>query len=54
MTSLTSVKLGLAASGLVIWGYGIRTSEPIMEWLGIAMLVSAVVLRFAGRRNTER
>ena len=54
MTQLTTAKLVLAASGLVIWGYGIRTSQPVLEWVGIAMLVSAVILRFVGPRHTQR
>ena len=51
MTQLTTAKLILAASGLVIWGYGIRAGQPFPTWLGVALLVSAVILRFAGRRD---
>ncbi len=54
MTSIAAAKLMLAASGLIVWGYGIRTSEPVLKWVGIAMLASAVVLRFIGARDKPR
>ena len=54
MTPVSGLKLMLAASGLIIWGYGIRSDQPIVQWVGIAMLAAAVVLRFTGRRKIDR
>jgi hypothetical protein len=53
MTRLTSVKLILAASGLVIWGIGINRGPEPLKWIGIALLVAAVLLRFVGRKKSE-
>ncbi len=54
MPQVTAAKLMLAAAGLVIWGYGIRASQPFPKWLGVALLVSAVILRFVGRREPRQ
>ena len=51
MTQIATAKLILAASGLVVWGYGIRTNEPSVQYVGIATLVAAVLLRFYKRRD---
>ena len=51
MTQIAAAKLVLAASGLVVWGYGIRTNEPSVQYVGIATLVVAVLLRFFKRRD---
>ena len=40
------LKLVLAAAGLMSWGYGIRSGQTFPTYLGIAMLMAAVVLRF--------
>lgn len=53
MTPLTSAKLILAASGLIVWGYGIRTGEPVLQYVGIGLLVTAVLLRFLRKREVE-
>ena len=46
MTPLTAAKLILGASGLCIWGLGIRNGEPVLKYLGIALLAVSVILRF--------
>ena len=51
MTQITAAKLILAASGLIVWGYGIRAEEPVVQYVGIAMLVAAVALRFFRKRD---
>ncbi len=53
MTLLTHAKLGLAASGLMIWGYGVKSGEPLPTWLGIGMLALAATLRFFRPRSPE-
>jgi hypothetical protein len=54
MQPLTAKKLALAASGLVVWGYGVRANEAFPTYLGIAMLAAAVILRFLRPRDTPR
>jgi hypothetical protein len=53
MTPLTTAKLILAAAGLMIWGIGMRSGPEILAWIGIALLTSAVLLRFVGRKKPE-
>jgi hypothetical protein len=54
MQQVTAMKLALAASGLMIWGYGVRTNETFPTYLGIAMLATAVILRFLVKRDKPR
>jgi hypothetical protein len=51
MTQITTVKLALAASGLVTWGIGLRNNAPVVQYVGIALLVIAVLLRFLRKRD---
>ena len=51
---MTAAKLILAASGLITWGYGIRSGVSVLKWLGIAMLASAALLRFVKDRDLNR
>ncbi len=51
MTRLSTTKLIVAAWGLIIWGYGIRNEDATLQWVGIAMLATAVLLRFIRRRD---
>jgi hypothetical protein len=53
VTQFAAAKLILAASGLIIWGYGIRTGESVVQYVGIGVLVVAVLLRFYRKRDTE-
>lgn len=45
MPSRTLAQLTLLVVGLVVWGYGARTDQPRLTWIGIAFFVAAVVLR---------
>ena len=54
MTQLTTAKLLLAVAGVLIWGYGIRTAQEPLKYFGIVLLVISVILRFVGRRGSER
>ena len=49
MTPLTHLKLGLAAAGVITWGYGVRADLAWFRWIGIGFLATAAVLRFWGR-----
>jgi hypothetical protein len=49
--TLTSLKVALAAVGLVVWGYGVRVDDPVLRWVGIALFAGAVLMRFLSRRR---
>lgn len=53
MVGLSQVKIGLAIAGLVLFGYGARTDDPRLRWLGIAFLAVAFLLRFVRRRRPD-
>ena len=53
MTHLTAAKLILAASGVIVWGVGIRTDEPVLQYVGIGLMVAAFLLRFLRRPNLD-
>jgi len=49
--SLTSAKVALIAVGILVWAYGARVDDPRMRWIGIGLLVAALLLRFVARRG---
>lgn len=50
MPRRTLAQLTLLVVGLVVWGYGARTDQPLLTWIGIAFFASAVVLRLLRAR----
>ncbi|HEU5184151.1 MAG TPA: hypothetical protein VFU01_06265 [Gemmatimonadaceae bacterium] len=50
MTTLIKVKLALVVIGLILWAWGYRVDDSFLRVSGIAVLLIAVLLRFAGRR----
>jgi hypothetical protein len=50
MMTVTWVRFVVAASGLVVWGYGYRVDDANIRWVGIALLAVSVLLRFWPRR----
>lgn len=53
MTAISHLKLGLAAIGVILWAYGVRTDNRPLSWIGIAFLVAAFLLRFWKGRGHE-
>ncbi len=49
----TEIQLALAAIGLVVWGYGARTDDPRLQWIGIGFFAVATALRFFKKRPEE-
>ena len=39
-------RLTLAFAGLLVFGYGVRADLPTVRWIGIALVLVAVLLRF--------
>ena len=50
MTPLTVAKLVLALAGIVVYFYGYQSGIDALRWVGIALVVAAVLLRFVSRR----
>jgi hypothetical protein len=37
--------------GLIVWGYGQRTDDGRLTWIGVAFFAGAFVFRFAKRKS---
>lgn len=53
MGKRTEVQIGLLVIGLVVWGYGARTDQPRLTWIGLACFAAATALRFAKKRTQQ-
>ena len=51
MSQLLTIRLGLALAGVIVWLLGLRFEDTVLQYGGIALLVVAVLLRFARRRT---
>lgn len=49
--NLQTVRLIIAAIGVVIWVYGYQSGNDTVRWVGIAFLGVSVLMRFAPRRT---
>ena len=52
MMSVMAARIALLVMGLAIWGYGARTDDARLRYIGIALLALSLVLRFFARRST--
>ena len=50
MSGFVTVKLGLAAIGVILFGYGISSDNITIRWLGIGFLAASVLMRFLPKR----
>lgn len=53
MTPLATWRVTIAIAGLVVFGYGVRTANNTIRWVGIACLVVAFALRFFARAKSR-
>jgi hypothetical protein len=49
----TEIQIALVVIGLIVWGYGARTDQPRLTWIGLACFAAATALRFAKRRQQQ-
>ena len=54
MSTLTRAKIAFALIGLVLFGAGVRLERTELRWTGLAFVVVAWLLRFAGPRVSRR
>ncbi len=47
----TEIQIALLVVGLIVWGYGARTDQPRLTWIGLACFALATALRFAKKRT---
>ena len=53
-SSLLRLRLALSLTGFAIWGWGARTDNRTLMWVGIAILGASVLARFLGPRYGRR
>ncbi len=46
----TEIQLILAVTGLFVWGYGARSDDRRLTWIGIGFFAAATALRFFKKR----
>jgi mannose/fructose/N-acetylgalactosamine-specific phosphotransferase system component IIC len=54
MEARTALQLAIAATGLLVWGYGQRVDSPGIRWVAIGIFGIAMAFRFARRRREQR
>jgi Flp pilus assembly protein TadB len=54
MEARTGLQLAVAATGLLVWGYGQRIDSAQVRWVAIGILAIAMAFRFARRRRDQR
>jgi isoprenylcysteine carboxyl methyltransferase (ICMT) family protein YpbQ len=50
----TPIQLALLIVGVIVWGFGQRTDDHMLTWVGIAFFVAAFLLRFWKRDEEAR
>lgn len=50
MKRRTEAQLALLVIGVIVWGYGQRTDDDRLTWIGLAFFAGATVLRFLKRK----
>ena len=53
MSSLTRAKIVIALIGLFLFGAGVRLERTELRWTGLAFVIVAWLLRFAGPRASR-
>jgi hypothetical protein len=53
MSTLTRAKVALALIGLIVFGAGVRFERIELRWTGLAFVIVAWLLRFAGPRPSR-
>jgi hypothetical protein len=54
MKRRTELQLALLLMGLIVWGYGQRTDNSRLTWIGLGFFAGATILRFLKKRRAEQ
>jgi hypothetical protein len=47
----TPIQLALLTVGVIVWGFGLRTDDNRLTWIGLGFFATAVALRLGRRRE---
>ena len=53
MKRRTELQLALLLMGLIVWGYGQRTDNSRLTWIGLGFFAAATILRFFKKRSEQ-
>jgi len=53
VTRRTEIQLALLAIGVIVWGYGQRTENSRLTYIGLGFFVVATAMRFLKRRDDQ-
>lgn len=53
MKRRTEIQLAFLVMGLIVWGYGQRTDDSRLTWIGLAFFAAATILRFVKKRPEQ-
>jgi hypothetical protein len=51
VTRRTEIQLALATIGLIVWGYGQRTHDRRLTFVGMVVLAAAALFRFFRKKK---
>ena len=51
MPRRTILQLALLTIGVIVWGYGSRTDDNRLTWIGLAFFAAAFLLRILKNRS---
>ncbi len=54
MTPITIAKFALALAGILVWGMGLRLDISSLRMIGIGLMATALILRFAKGRHDNK
>ena len=54
MPRRTMAQLALLVAGFIVWGYGSRTNDERLTWIGIGFFAAAAILRLLRSRIDRR
>jgi hypothetical protein len=49
----TELQIGLLIMGMIVWGYGQRSQNKILQYTGLGFFVAAFVLRLLKKKEAE-
>lgn len=53
MERRTEIQIALVIVGMIAWGYGQRTENGVLQYVGIGFFAAATLLRFFKRKDTS-
>ena len=53
MKRRTELQLAFLVMGLIVWGYGQRTDDSHLTWIGLGFFAAATILRFFRKRPEQ-